>query len=88
VSGSSSCPCTTPLPYPWPTAGNGGRSTEDQVNGFFDSRINQKFGYFRSFAKKPLGFFEISPQSTKFQEDPWFFKIIPDIALATSRNYK
>jgi hypothetical protein len=27
-----------------------------------------------------------SPQ--KIQEDPWFLKIIPDIALATSRNYK
>jgi hypothetical protein len=41
-----------------------------------------------NFAKRPLSFFEISPQSTKFQEDPWFSKIIPDIALDTSKNYK
>jgi hypothetical protein len=47
-----------------------------------------KNSYFGKFAKRPLGFFEISPLSTKFKEDPWFLKIIPDIALATSRNYK
>jgi hypothetical protein len=41
-----------------------------------------------NFAKWPLGFIEISPQSIKFHEDPWFSKIIPDIALATSKNYK
>jgi hypothetical protein len=41
-----------------------------------------------NFAKRPLSFFEISLQSTKFQEDPWFSKIILDIALDTSKNYK
>jgi hypothetical protein len=37
------------------------------VHGFFNSRINPKIGYFRNFAKRPLSFFEISPQSTKVQ---------------------
>jgi hypothetical protein len=31
---------------------------------------------------------ESSQSLQKFQEDPRFSKIIPDIALATSRNYK
>jgi hypothetical protein len=60
----------------------------DQVHRFFNSRINPKIGYVMNFAKWPLGFIEISPQSIKFHEDPWFSKIIPDIALATSKNYK
>jgi hypothetical protein len=38
--------------------------------------------------KEPPAFSKIDPQSTKFLEHPWFLKIIPDIALATSRNYK
>jgi hypothetical protein len=57
----------------------------DEVHRFFNSRINLKISYFRNFAKRPLDFFQISPQSTKFQEDPRFSKIIPYIALATSR---
>jgi hypothetical protein len=38
--------------------------------------------------KEPPAFFQIDLQSRKFHEEPWFLKIIPDIALATSKNYK
>jgi hypothetical protein len=59
----------------------------DQAHEILSLKINPKFDYSGNFAKRPLGFFEIKPQSTKFQKDPWFSKIIPDLALATSRNY-
>jgi hypothetical protein len=72
--------------------GNGGRSTVDrtssgpspmdQVHRLFNSRINPKIVYFGNIAKRPLGFSEISPQYTKFQEVPLFTKIVPDIAPA------
>jgi hypothetical protein len=60
----------------------------DQVHEIINSRLNLKIDYSGNSAKRPLGFFEIKPQSIKFQEDPWFSKIVPHIALATSRNYK
>jgi hypothetical protein len=59
----------------------------DQAHGIVSSKINPKFDYSRNFTKRPLDFFDIKPQSTKFQEDPWFLKIIPDLTLATSRYY-
>jgi hypothetical protein len=40
------------------------------------------------FTKKPLYLFKINLQSTDFQEAPQILEIIPDIALATSKNYK
>jgi hypothetical protein len=40
------------------------------------------------FAVGPLPFGEIKPQSTKIPRRHLIFKIIPDIALPTSRNYK
>jgi hypothetical protein len=42
----------------------------DQAHRILSSKINPKFDYFGNFAKRPLGFYEIKPQSTKFQEDP------------------
>jgi hypothetical protein len=45
----------------------------DHVHEFFNSRINPKIGYFRNFAKRPLGFFEINPQSIVFAKWPLEF---------------
>jgi hypothetical protein len=42
----------------------------DQAHRILSSKINPKFDYSGNFAKRPLGFYEIKPQSTKFQEDP------------------
>jgi hypothetical protein len=66
----------------------GGPRLVDQAHGILSPKINLKFDYSENFAKRPLRFFEIKPQSTKFQEDPWFLKIILNLALATSRNYR
>jgi hypothetical protein len=41
---------------------------------FFNSRINSEIGYFRNFAKRPLGFFEIDPQSLVFAKRPLGFE--------------
>jgi hypothetical protein len=60
----------------------------DQVHGVLNSKINPKFDYSENFAKRPLCLFEINPQSTNFQADPWFLKIFLGIPLATSSNYK
>jgi hypothetical protein len=35
----------------------------DPFHELFNSRINPEIDYFRNFAKRPLGFFEIDPQS-------------------------
>jgi hypothetical protein len=45
----------------------------DHIHGFFNSRINLKIGYFRNFAKRPLGVFEIDPQSIVFAKRPMEF---------------
>jgi hypothetical protein len=45
----------------------------DLVHGFFNLRINPKIGYVRNFAKRPLGFFEIDPQSIVFAKRPLEF---------------
>jgi hypothetical protein len=66
----------------------GGPRPVDQAYRILRSKINPKFNYSRNFAKRPLDFFRIKPQSTKFQEDPWFSKIISYLALATSTNYR
>jgi hypothetical protein len=42
----------------------------DPVHDFFNSRINLEIGYFENFAKRPLGFFEIDPQSIVSQRGP------------------
>jgi hypothetical protein len=49
----------------------------DLFHGLFNSRINPEIGYFGNFAKKPLSFFEINPQSLILQLGPWNSKIIP-----------
>jgi hypothetical protein len=45
----------------------------DYVHRFFNSRINPKISYFGNFAKRPLGFFEIDPQSIVFTKMPLEF---------------
>jgi hypothetical protein len=45
----------------------------DHVLRFFNSRINPKIGYFGNFAKRPLGFFEIYPQSGVLAKRPLEF---------------
>jgi hypothetical protein len=60
----------------------------DIAHRILSSKINPKFNYSRNFARGPSVSLKSSHSSQKFQEDPWFLKIIPDIALATSKNYK
>jgi hypothetical protein len=54
----------------------------------FNSRINPEIGYFRNFAKKPLGFFKINPQSLILQLGPRNWKIIPKRSLASEKSTK
>jgi hypothetical protein len=42
----------------------------DPFHGLFISRIIPEIGYFRNFAKRPLGFFEIDPQAIVSQRGP------------------
>jgi hypothetical protein len=42
----------------------------DPFHGLFNSRINPEIGYLGNFAKRPLGFFEIDPQSIVSQRGP------------------
>jgi hypothetical protein len=58
---------------PWTEARHGPRLV-DLVHGFFLTKIIQKSIIPCSFAKKPLGFSKINPQSMISQLDPWFFK--------------
>jgi hypothetical protein len=51
-----------------------GRSTMDRVDDFFLTKIIPKSIIPDSFAKKPLGFSKINPQSMISQLDPWFLK--------------
>jgi hypothetical protein len=60
----------------------------DPVHEFFISRINPKIGYFRNFAKSPLGFFEIDPQSIVSQRGPRIWKIILEGSLASEKFIK
>jgi hypothetical protein len=46
----------------------------DPVHEFFNSRINLEIGYFGNFAKSPLSFFEIDPQSIVLQRGPYNLK--------------
>jgi hypothetical protein len=50
---------------PWPM---------DKVHSFFLTKIILKAVFPDSFAKEPLGFSKINPQSMISQLDPWFFK--------------
>jgi hypothetical protein len=62
----------------------------DQAHKILSSKINPKINYSGKYAKRLLGFLVIKSPSTNFQEDPPppFSKIILDIVLATSKNYK
>jgi hypothetical protein len=51
-----------------------GRATVDRVHGFFLTKIISKSIIPGSFAKKPLCFSKINPQSMISQLDPWFLK--------------
>jgi hypothetical protein len=60
----------------------------DPFHGLFNSRINPEIGYFGNFAKRPLGFFEIDPQSIVSQRGPRIWKIIPKRSLASEKFTK
>jgi hypothetical protein len=60
----------------------------DLLHGFFNSRTNPDIGYFGNFAKKPLGFFEINPQSLILRLGPWNWKIIPKMSIASEKSTK
>jgi hypothetical protein len=68
--------------------GPGGPRPVDQAHEILSSKINPKINYPRKFAKRPLSFFVIKPQSPKLPRRPLVFKIFPKISLSTSRNYK
>jgi hypothetical protein len=68
-----------------------GPRSVDQVHGFFHCKINQKNrnSIFPSiFAKKPLSFFVINPQSLILQLGPRNGKIIPKRSLASEKSTK
>jgi hypothetical protein len=46
-------------------------------------KINPKINYLEKFAKRPLSFFVIKPQSMKILRRPLLFKIFPKMPLAT-----
>jgi hypothetical protein len=46
----------------------------DPAHGFLSSKINLKINYLGNFAKGPLGFFVIKPQSPKISRRPLVFK--------------
>jgi hypothetical protein len=46
----------------------------DPAHGFLSSKINLKINYPGNFAKGPLGFFVIKPQSPKISRRPLVFK--------------
>jgi hypothetical protein len=58
---------------PWTEAEHGPWPVE-RVHGFFHTKIILKSIIPDSFAKKPLGFSKINPQSMISQLDPWFLK--------------
>jgi hypothetical protein len=58
---------------PWTEAGRGPWPM-DWVHSFFLTKIIPKSIIPDSFAKKPLGFSKISPQSMIWKLDPWFLK--------------
>jgi hypothetical protein len=45
-----------------------------KAHGFLSSKINPKINYPVNFAKRPLGFFVIKPQSPKISRRPLVFK--------------
>jgi hypothetical protein len=60
----------------------------DPAHGFFSSKINPKFRYFRHFALKPLGFSKINPQSIISQSGPRVWKIFTKRSLASEKSTK
>jgi hypothetical protein len=60
----------------------------DSVHGISHWKLNLKIGYFWNFAKRPLGFIEINPQSRDSQRGPWTWKIIPKRSLASEKSTK
>jgi hypothetical protein len=51
-------------------------------------KLNPEIGYFRNFAKRPLGFIEIDTQSIVSQRGPHNWKIIPKRSLASEKSRK
>jgi hypothetical protein len=60
----------------------------DLFHGLFNSRINPEISYFGNFTKRPLGFFEINPQSLILQLGPRKGKRIPKRSLASEKSTK
>jgi hypothetical protein len=54
----------------------------------FPFKIIRKPNYPHHFAERPLCLLQIKSWSAKFPTEPWNLKIVPNIALATSKNYK
>jgi hypothetical protein len=81
-----------------PESGNGRQSTVDRslggprpvdpTHGFFSSKINPKFCYFRHFALKPLVFSKINLHSIISQSDPRVWKIFTKRSLASEKSTK
>jgi hypothetical protein len=67
---------------PW-TMPYAGPQLVDQVHCISLYKINPELENARHFAKNPLGFFVINPQSTKIPRRPLVVEIFPKILLAT-----
>jgi hypothetical protein len=66
----------------------GGPRPMDQAHGILSSKINLKFNCSRNFATRPLGSLK-STRGRDFALRPLgFSKLIQNLALATSINYK
>jgi hypothetical protein len=60
----------------------------DRVHHIFPLKKIPHWKIHADFAVTPCPSVKSSRSQRKFQEDPWFSKIILDMALATYRNYK
>jgi hypothetical protein len=82
----------SPFSQPWPNPPWTSATTVDepwtQSMRFFHSKINLKINYPGNFAKRPLGFFVIKPQSLKFPRRPLVFEIFPKIPQATFQKFQ
>jgi hypothetical protein len=58
------------------------------VHGIFHWKFNPEIGYFGNFAKRPLGFSKINPQSMILQLGLGIWKIITKRSLASGKSTK
>jgi hypothetical protein len=71
----------------WISAAHGPRMV-DRVHYIFPLKKVPRWKIPTNFVVSTLPFCEINPQSTNFQEDPWFSKIIPNMPLATFQKFQ